>query len=405
MTHDTLQVKMLGRFTAVYRGQTLKMDFSSTTKMMQLLALLLLYHDGISREKLLFSLYGNSEVANSKNNLRVTISRLRKAFHDAGLSPEVNITANSGIYCLEGDLEIESDVALFENCVTQAAASSDPDASYQLLEKACGMYTGEFLPDFSMEEWVMVEQVRLKKAYITCFQELLEMFKQRREYDKMFQFSMAAAKMYPYDEWQAYQIDALIAMNRYDEAMKLYDKTVSLYFDDLGIPLSENMLQRLRAMSDSIHYELTSVSDILAGLNEDEEKRGAYYCNFPSFIDNFRMLQRLSERDGRSCYLVVCTLVGKDKKPLDDQKFLHTSGSDLKLAFEKSLRRGDIYTKYSTSQYLLLLVGIKQEDAAIVTNRIDGNLARLLDGKKINIRYRLQAVSGCCPPEHGEWKF
>jgi len=405
MTYDTVQVKMLGRFTAIYRDQALNLDFGSTTKMMQLLALLLLYPHGISREKLLYNLYGNSELANSKNNLRVTVSRLRKALAESGLTGEAAISVKGGCYCLESSISFENDVALFENCVAGAEEASDPEMGYQLREKACGIYAGEFLPDFSMEEWVMVEQVQLKKAYIACLQEFLEECRQRREYDRMFQFALAASKMYPYDEWQAYQIDALIALNRYDDAMELYDKTVSLYFDDLGIPPSENMLRRLRAMSDSIHYEVTSVSDILAGLNEHEVKQGAYYCNFPSFIDNFRMLQRLSERDGRSCFLVICTLVGKDKKPLDDQKLLHLSGSELKRAFERSLRRGDIYTKYSTSQYLLLLVGLKQEDTSIVTNRIDRNMAKLMDGKKISIRYRLQPVSGACSVSDGRWKM
>jgi len=404
MIHNAVQVKMLGRFTAVYGGQTLKLDFSSTTKMMQLLALLLLYPHGISREKLLYSLYGSSELANSKNNLRVTVSRLRKALGEAGFPLDSTISVKNGIYCLESSAAIESDVSLFETCVAGSQSASDPQKRCRLCEKACIVYVGEFLPDFSMEEWVMAEQVRLKKSYISCLQELLDAYRQLREYDKMFQFSQAAAKMYPYDEWQAYQIDALIAMNRYDDAMVLYDQTVSLYFDDLGIPPSENMLCRLRAMSNSIHYEVTSVSDILAGLNEREVKQGAYYCNFPSFIDNFRMVQRLSERDGRSCYLVICTLVGKDKKPLGDENLLHFSGSELKLAFEKSLRRGDIYTKYSTSQYLLLLVGLKQEDTSVVTSRINGNLAHILDDKKISIRYRLQPVSNVSSASDCGWK-
>ncbi len=55
-----------------------------------------------------------------------------------------------------------------------------------------------------------------------------------------------ASELYPFDEWQAVQMQALIGLERYKEAMKLYEQTSKHYFEELGVTRARNWWSRYR---------------------------------------------------------------------------------------------------------------------------------------------------------------
>lgn len=55
--------------------------------------------------------------------------------------------------------------------------------------------------------------------------------------------------------------------------------------------------------------------------------------------------------------------------------------AELEQALKNSLRSGDLYTRYSTNQYLILLIGIEEENCGLVIERINDNMERTA-GKK-----------------------
>ena len=81
------------------------------------------------------------------------------------------------------------------------------------------------------------------------------------------------------------QIDCLMALGRYKEAMEIYETAAAFYFEELGLEPSEEMLDRFRQMRDKIHYNASVISDIKHGLQEGENNNGAYFCSYPGFVD------------------------------------------------------------------------------------------------------------------------
>lgn len=93
-------------------------------------------------------------------------------------------------------------------------------------------------------------------------------------------------------------------------------------------------------------------------------------------------MQRVIERSGQSAYLLLCTMTDGKGVPLEKGERLGKVAEKLEQAIRNSLRRGDMFTRYSDNQFLMLLLGIRQEDCAIVVERINGYFDHIRGDKK-----------------------
>lgn len=177
-------------------------------------------------------------------------------------------------------------------------------------------------------------------------------------------------EIYPFDEWQSLKIDALMGMNRYKEAYQLYDATSKMFFEELGITPSERMMNQFQEMSERMGRKYHAAGEIKEDLKEPEYEDGAFYCSLPSFRDNYRLVRRLIERNGQSAFLMVCSLTDGNGHPMENREKLDVMSMELHRAVKNSLRRGDSFSKYSPSQFLILLVGTSQENCDIIFRRI-----------------------------------
>ena len=369
---DILYVYMFGVFSLRYGDRNVTPEKNTTKKSMQLLQILL-YHrkEGITRERLLHALYGERNVENPSNNLKVVTYQLRKKLMAAGL-PQWNYIENKGgIYYWNAPMEIRSDVETFGELLQKVRMEADAEKCMELCCEACRCYKGEFLSNLSGEEWVMMESTRLREQYFQALSEAEKALKERKRYLDLLDLCNDAIGMYPFEEWQAVKIDCLMAMNRFREAMDVYEATTRMYFEEMGLPPSDRMLDRLRDMGSKIYTSTQAASNITSILQEKEpRKAGAYFCGFPSFIDGYRMMRRVVERHGESVYMMVCTLTDAKGNHLEDRERIETMTPVLREAIGKSLRSGDVYSMYSPTQFVLLLFGTQGGGCGLIRERI-----------------------------------
>ena len=372
-----LKVHMLGGFSMEYGDKPISFRRNTATKSMKLLQILLHCGEGgIARGKLLESLYGREELADVANNLRVTSHRLKKMLVDAGLPEYDYIQIKSGIYRWSSPMEVEVDVHVFSNLVDSSKTEASEDKKIQLLKSACEVYHGEFLPGLSGEDWVLLESVQYKKKYTQALSQICDSLMKQREYETVLDLCEKASELYPFDEWQSVQVYCLMALNRYKEAIQLYEDTAKLFFEELGISPSEKMMNQFNEMSAKMSHKPQAINEIKGGLKEDEEEDGAFYCNLPSFRDGYRLVRRIIERSGQSVYLMLCTVTDGKGRPMENKEKLTAMTDELYDAIKHCLRRGDSFTKYSPTQFLILLVGTNQENCSMIFDRISRYFAR-----------------------------
>lgn len=396
MEKEKLICNMLGsKFFLGYHQKQVTLKCHETSKVMQLFLMLLHAGEtGIPKGKILQNLYEREDIQDSKNALRILIFRLKKLLQDTELPKWDYIRTEKG-YCIfegGGELEIQIDAKEFKKTAELAKAAAGEEEQITLLRQACEQYRGEFLAQLSTEEWVMLESLRYKELYVWCLETLCGLLKKHGEYEEMLSLYNRAIALYPFDEWQVAKIDCLIAMDRYKDALKAYEETTTLFFEELGLSPSEKMLTQFKTMSGRIQNAAANMPNIQERLREGIYRRGAYYCSYPSFVDSYRIIARVVERTGTSVFLMLCTLLNSRGEPLKEDQILTEEMENLGNAIERSLRRGDIYTRYSSNQYLVLLSGIAQENCSITYNRINMNYKKMFPGHRVELNYSISSI-------------
>lgn len=401
MSETILKVKMLGGFSLQYEGKEIVLDRNAVSKTVQLMQIIMENaREGISKGSLIDALYGrDDEVENKNGSLNNTIFRLRKQLKAAGLPESRYINIKNGICKWDETIPLEVDVELFVNAVDRSREEEREEKREELLSLACRLYRGEFLPTMIGESWIAERNAFYREQYVTCLQELLEQYKREKKFEKIYRLASSAAEIYPYDDWQVWQIDSLIELRRFKEAMSVYEKSTKMMFEKMNVEPSQEMLERAAMMGEKISQASGAIGDIKRRLDELDKMEGAYFCSFPSFVDAYHVLARMMERVGMSVYIMLCTLRSARGRAEDENGRLEDASQTLRRMIQETLRRGDFFTRYNTAQYLIMLPEITQENCKVVSERIDASFRAAMNGKDFLVDYYVASIAEFYPEE------
>lgn len=391
-----LYIQAMGNMDLFYNKQKVYFNCRMTSRYMQLFLLLLFGGSpgkrGVKREVLLDTLYNNEE-EDAGNALRINVSRLRRLLSEAGIPGEKFVTTEKEYYYLEIDCDLSSDVWEFEKVARSAVEETDEEIRIELLKKACQLYKGGFLAPLAGEEWVAVKEVYYQNLYFTCVREACRLLNSREGYEIVLDISRKAAELFPFEEWQLMEIDSLIHLDRYDDALRTYEDASGRNYEELGVSPSYDMLERFRTMSAHVKYSSKSLPEICHMMEEPNSRMGSYYSPYPSFVDCFRLFSRLSARNEWKGSLLMCTLENINGKQLQEPEKLQQAGEALMEALHGTLRKGDLYTRYSPGQFLVLLAGAGQKDCSVVTQRINRSFEKY-NTLRVRVKYEISEVKG-----------
>ena len=380
----TLYIQTLGTVRLTLGGRTISLHTSITGKAFQLF-LLLAYTGtkGITRTALQDALY-DRKTTDAANALRINASRLRKLLLQSELPEHNYIVVDKNIYYLTepeytGDFQV--DVVLLEQLWEKIQKETEIPAKRELLEKACKLYEGEFLPALSGEVWVGNLRGRFQEIYFNCVQFLCEILKQQQDYKSLVHVTADAMRLYPTEEWAKLKMDGFVGLQKYKEAMEAYKDAVKDIFSEQGMAVSDQMWERFKSLNQYIENQPRNLENIKEWLCEKERIPGAYCCSYPGFIDCYRMEARAAERKKRHGMLMICTIRDRQGAVITEAEKLQEYMDKLDQCVCVTLRRGDIYTRYSKDQILILVNDLKPEKAVSVENRIIGAFRKEAQGK------------------------
>ena len=366
-----LTVTMFGGFEVSYGETAVIPRDARNSKVVQLFQYLLCRRGSmIPQGELIEVLLGEADCANPLAVLKNIVYRLRKLLGERGVPRECILHAKSS-YSFSGEMPCRIDIEEYEEAVRQlkdgGQAAGDRLA---LCFRAMDLYREGFLPHSSGEPWVMGAFVRYEGMYCDLFRTAQPLVREQEAYDAFLARLKKATGLYPYEEdLSLMYIDCLYETKRVQEALEAYDAAANLMLDDLGLKPSQRMRALRSKITGGMQEVVPSVLEVRSKIAEAGAS-GALFCNLEVFTNIYRFVVRHMERSGQSVFLMLCTLSELDGTPL-------TSGGQTKKTVEQflaaasaSLRKSDVYTRYSPSQFVLMLMEIKQENCGIVADRL-----------------------------------
>ena len=389
---------MFGGLAISYEGKNISIGKNKTAKYIQLLEMVWLSGDaGIQKDQLTNILYDREEQSNLSNSFNNLIYQMHKQLKKSGLPDHEYVVNKDGVFFTDDEVVIESDVLRFTDSIEKARKTEDEADRLSFYRAAFDEYRAEILPELATAEWLIIKSVKLQKMYAECVVALGLCYEKRKDFDAMYHVYKKAAELYPDDEWQIGEINALIGMESFKDAYAVYDETVRYYTDELGVTPSSDLLECYEKMSRQITNTPGKILQIRDGILEHRDSvarndNGAYDCSFPSFIDAYHILSRNMERSGQSVYMMLLNIVDYEGKRITNASKLEARAKFLQEAIALTLRQGDTYCKYSASQYLLLLVGTNKESCKIVYRRVL-NKFKLLAGPRTELEYSVVSLA------------
>lgn len=383
MKQELLYVTMFGEFSIEYNGKYIKLpiDIHSITAQM-LIQLWDAGDKGISRKMLIDRIYGDNEIDDPANSMRVNIYRLRKIIKKLGLPQWEYIQSKHGIYLwAEGPVRLKTDVMMFTDYLYQSKTTTNKKKQNAGLEQACMLYMGEFLPALASEHWAAIRAVGLKKMYIDAVSRLYKNHMEEHEYDKAVIVADRALKLYFYDSIAVMKIDALLALGYAQQALNVLKEISRTLFRDYGVVPSNELMLRYEAISSRIGSSWEAIKNIRAEI-KDEHAPGPYYCSFPSFVDCYKILNRLSKKNGHS-FSITCVLLRLVGKKEDEYNYY------LIKAVESELKSCDIYTQSNDTQFYILLSNMTPENCYLVIERINKHFQKLAKTKEVKLDFNI----------------
>lgn len=370
-SESVLNIRMLGGFEMSLGGKPIVLNTGVTTKAAQILQYIIhSYPAPAPATVLVQKIFGTDEIINPRNNMKVTISQLRKLLTAAGLPGDKYISISVNGYYWNSTLKLHVDAHEFLRVLKLANAEMDTAKKKKLYFQCVSLYTGNFLPMLDHVEWALSYNVYYADQYAQAVRELVKLLKPEYRWEEILELAEKSYRLLRTDEWQILRIECLMSLGRWEDAKQCYDDAVSTLSKEFDLPPTEALLAAYSQISKHTVATFSSLNDMMACIHEPERRRGAYQCTFLGFIDLYRVMVRSMMREGTVYCLMLCSLADREMHAVQNEERLTLAAERASDSIRLSLRSGDFYAQYNKCQFVICLSNTGLENCPMIAERI-----------------------------------
>ena len=393
----TLQVRMLGGFRLELAGHTLSDQTNRQKKVWLLLAYMIFNRQRLLLQENYLDLLqgaGVDESADPAGKLKALLYRARTMLNqlDENAGHQWIIRKN-GTYAWNTEIPMVLDAEEFEQLVRRAAAADSEEERLDLYRQALALYGGDFLPRLNMEPWAMPIAAYYHRMYLDAAGAALTMLEARQLWPEAAELCAAALKVEPYSE-ELYQslMRCRIAAGDRTGAVHAYEEMSELLFDTFGVmPSDESRALYREASRESVGTAAVPVSDVRENLREPFGSKGAMFCEYDFFRTYYQLQARTIVRSGDVIHIALFSIHGSDRQELP-RRSLDRAMDNLQELLINNLRQGDVVTRCSVSQLIVMLPQANYENSTLVCQRLVKAFCRQYPHSPAQIHYSVQPL-------------
>ena len=328
----------------------------------------------------------DGSAADPARSLRLLVHRARLELDKLGcVTGNQLILCHGGAYSWNRTIPLESDTELFENHFRSSRSGSD-ESRLRDLRAAIDLYKGPFLPQDSSSEWAMSLDTYFHSKYTAMCLEAIEILRRAGRPWDIVDISSAAMVKDPYiEDFHIAMIEALVKAGAAKNAKEHYDKVTELYRRETDFEPSPRLAASYYGTLKAENRPGTDVSAIQKSL-DDEDENGAFYCDYELFKKIYALKRRECLRTHSEIQLALMTMVpsgGHTSRPVD------AAMEKMSETIADTLRKGDIFTRFNSTQYLLLLQFTTAERGRLAIDRILKKFQSIMPRSGYLLQYNL----------------
>lgn len=390
-----IQVQFFGHFQVICAGKSITEQSSRTRRPWSLLQYLMVNrHKPLARQQLMEVLWPDGESDQPEKALENLVYRVRALFSAAGIPfAQDTIIYQNNTYHLNNELDWALDFEQFEELYERASGTALPVAERIVhLQQAADLYRGDFLAEHLYEDWVLPYNTYYRTLYFKCVEQLLSLLEAEKRYEEMEAVSGRALAFDRFEErLHLSYMKALIGQDKKTAAAAHYDGLSDLFFRELGVTPSDELRALYRELSRASGRVQTDLSAIKEAMREEGAGDDAFLCDFETFRNLYRLEARSAERAGESVFIGLLTITEEDGGVPGNDVVARAMPLLLE-AVHASLRRGDVVSRLSACQYILMLPTITVENGERVMDRIIERFYGLSPFRYLQLDGRLQPL-------------
>lgn len=388
-----LQVCMLGKFSLTYAGRTISCSGTRAKLIWNLLAYLLCHRsEYVSSEELISIIWKNEKNDNPAGAVRTAVHRARNILSELSEDPSLPfLVSKNGGYRWNPHIPVVTDTDEFDRLAAQACSESG-----SILESclaALELYEGKFLPMQSSEMWVMPVQTYYQNQYESLIDRAIPLLEQQGANKTGIEICRKALQINPYSETvYQYLMRLLLQEEERQEVIRIYEEMSKLLLSAFGImPDQESRALYREALRSDNNTRIISPEIAQEQLNEQGEIRGALVCDYDFFRMMYQAQARTIVRSGQVIHTVLFTLKNRGARPVSE-KSISLAMDNLEKHLSRSLRKGDIITRCSSSQFIVMLPSANYENSCKVCQRLISGFEKKYPHSPIYVDFYVQPL-------------
>ena len=390
-----VQIGMLGRFTIAVDGTDIVSQLSKSKKGLSFLQYLILQEGApVPNQQLYEVLWPSEASSNPESALKTLISRLRSILSKHSETLSSCIVTERGSYRFNTQLGIDVDLYEFKRTAAQLIKKeSVEEADLPLYERAVNLYAGDLLSDSNNQEsWATPFHIELHGEYLKLVYRYVDELDHLERYEEIIYVCRKALEIDSFDEKLHISLmNAMLKRGSINEALMQHKHATEIYYKYLGMPPTEGIQEFYKKIISADKSLDDSLSYICDELKTNAGNIGAFVCEYAIFKEIYNLQVRNLERTDRKVYVMLVMLRSMDGRPLEPIK-LNEMMNGLQEIMRTCLRKGDVISQFSASQFALLLPMDAKESGSLVMERIKKSFYKRYSRSNVVLSYRVSSL-------------
>lgn len=390
-----LSISMFGGLEITYGDQLISENINRSRKLWNLLAYIITYRKkNITQGEFIDVFWPDEDTLNPENALKTQLYRIRLLLKPINIENEDFIISSRGSYSWNNSLFCTIDVDHFEDNIKSASNPAiKPLDKISYYRRAVDLYKGTFLSNHSSEFWVSPLSTHYHSLYLEAVKTLAILLESEEMYDLMIHYCTKAVQIDPFDETlHVLLVRSLFKQGNNSAALKQYAVATDMLYKNLGVKPSHELVTLYHQLMQVQKSLETDLGAIQSDLKESDFTPGPYVCEYGFFQEAYRLESRQASREGRPLFISLMTITLSTGK-LPEQETLDSAMKGLLNSITSCLRKGDVVSKYSCAQYVLLLPTANHEACNMIIERIISAYYRSNRKSLLKIQFQIEQLS------------